>query len=215
MSADGRLLATGGSSEGTAKIWDVETGKMLKSFDVGGGAVYTINFDARGKYVVTSGADKALKAIHIETGDVKVIDDTIGYVHQYEFSRDGRFMAGAVRNSIRVWDARTWKEVWKLPGNQNGSSYVTFSNDGRFLASTGADGLVRLWDLGTGKEAATLGDGTAAQGRLKFCADNRRLVVMGSDGQVHVYGPKLGGAGAAPAPAPKRVPQFEAPGEED
>ncbi len=192
ISPDGRRVATGGSNEGRVRIYDVELKREIKAYDVGGTAVYSIGWDARGRHVLASGSEKAFKRIDLETGEIKSIDENVGHIPYFDCSRDGRYLAGTNRQKIIVWDARTWKELHRFEGHRRGSMHVSFSADGRTLASTGNDGFVRAWDCVTGKEIATFGDGRAVNSRLRFTADGRRLVVCGSDGRLHVFGEKSG-----------------------
>lgn len=209
VSHDGKLLATGGSTDGKLKIWEVPTGRELRSVDVCSGAVYTCGFDARSRHVVTCGADKTFKAVNVESGEVRTIDESIGYVQQFEFSRDGRYLAGSNRSHLLIWDARTWKELHRIEAHKKSTSYVAFTYDSRFVATTGADGVVRVWDASTGREAVSLGESSATHGRLRFCSDNRRLVVLGSDDQIHVFGTRS--RGASPVSAPRRAPPVPVP----
>jgi WD40 repeat protein len=64
---------------------------------------------------------------------------------------------------------------------------VTFSADGRTLASGSLDGTVRLWDPLTGKERATFvvpGNKIVA---VAFSPDSRTLAAAGSDQKVRLW----------------------------
>jgi WD40 repeat protein len=49
--------------------------------------------------------------------------------------------------SIRVWDARSGQQQLELRGHAGLVSNVSFSPDGHWLASYGAEGTVRVWAL--------------------------------------------------------------------
>ncbi|MBI4563537.1 MAG: hypothetical protein HY716_02450 [Planctomycetes bacterium] len=180
------------------RIWDIATGRELKCLEVSSGSVYAVDFDGSGTHVLTSGEDGVFRATNIESGRSTVITEGAGYLSQFEASRDGRYVAAAVRGGIVIWNARTWNEFRRLEGHTGGSSFVSFSKDGRYLASTGTDGSVKLWETATGREAATLCESDAQQARLKFSADGRSLVVFGNRGKILVFG--LRGAASARAP---------------
>jgi WD40 repeat protein len=68
------------------------------------------------------------------------------------FSPDGKILAsGSFDQSVKLWDVSSRKLKLALGEHPSGQvKGVSFSPDGKFLVSAGADG-VRLWDLGTGK----------------------------------------------------------------
>lgn len=70
-------------------------------------------------------------------------------------SPDGKYLAtasGSYRdNSVRLWDAATLKMLARLEHDSSLES-VTFSPDGKYLASTGSDNTARLWALPDGDE---------------------------------------------------------------
>ena len=71
-------------------------------------------------------------------------------------SPDGRTLAKAAGypdGGLRTWDVKTGEkrfEVKKVHGG--GPMCITFSPDGKTLASGGEDGVVCLWDTSTGKK---------------------------------------------------------------
>jgi WD40 repeat protein len=75
-------------------------------------------------------------------------------------SPDGRFYATAdavnyvagIRYPMRLWDAKTGKELRKIDGNTIAVLAAAFSPDGTVLATGGMDDTLRLWDTATGKQ---------------------------------------------------------------
>ncbi len=63
---------------------------------------------------------------------------------------------------IAVYDTRSGIKKWTLTGHTNSINDLRFTNDNRYLVSTGNDGKSRLWDLRTGREVLNFiqfGDG--------------------------------------------------------
>jgi hypothetical protein len=64
------------------------------------------------------------------------------------FSPDGKWIVSGVDDqSVRVWEAATWKVVVRFDGHDSGVEQVAVAPDGRSAFSTGEDGPVYQWDL--------------------------------------------------------------------
>lgn len=68
-----------------------------------------------------------------------------------------------------------------LKGHAKAVSTVTFSADGKLLASGSDDGTIKIWDPATGKEVKTLAGHGKAIGALAFSPDGK-LLASASDG---------------------------------
>ena len=64
-----------------------------------------------------------------------------------------------------------------LKGHQEKIRYVTFSPDGKCIATTSDDGTARLWDF-RGKQIAKLVVKTEEVRNVKFSADGSRIVTL-------------------------------------
>jgi hypothetical protein len=70
---------------------------------------------------------------------------------------------------------------------------VTFSTDGRLLASAGDDGIIRLYDAASGVERAQLAGHQGRVSALAFCPDGKRLASAGADATVRLWDVAAGG----------------------
>jgi WD40 repeat protein len=67
FSNDGKTLATG-SWDSTIKLWNVETGKEIRTLSGHNGSVYTVSFSPDGKTLATGSHDKTIKLWNGEYG---------------------------------------------------------------------------------------------------------------------------------------------------
>jgi WD40 repeat protein len=102
-----------------------------------------------------------------------------GSVYSVAFSPDGRILAGQAGDKIFLWEAATGKEVQRLDrtgliGGEYGLHNISFSSDGRLLASGG--GQVVVWDVASGKRLH-LFDGEGYS--VAFTSDSKVLLGAG------------------------------------
>src|SRR5208283_4517673 len=67
LSADGRY-ALSGSMDHTLKLWEVESGRCLRTFEGHTGRVYSVCLSADGRYALSGSEHKTLKLWEVESG---------------------------------------------------------------------------------------------------------------------------------------------------
>jgi WD40 repeat protein len=89
-------------------------------------------------------------------------------------------------NEVRLWDARTGRELRRFRGHTSAVFRVLFSHDGMQALSGGADGTVRLWDLDSGRQVRVV-EGLGEVRALGWSSDGRRVAAGSKAGVVSVF----------------------------
>jgi WD40 repeat protein len=152
LSPNGKKLVTG-SEDGLVRLWDVKTGRNLRSFPDHARILRTVAFSPDGKRLASAGDAESIRLWETATGKQAAILETgQDEVVCLAFSPDGKKLASGSRyRSIRVWDVDTGKKLHRLAGHKEGVNAVSFSPDGTTLASAGNDYGIRFWDVASGK----------------------------------------------------------------
>lgn len=158
FSSDGKLLASGAADK-TVKLWDVETGDEKATFSGHPGGVRSLAFSPDGKLLAVGSWQEAW-LWDVATGRrIGTLRGHRDQVRAVAFSPTGEFLAtGGGDGWLRIWDVKTFKEVWALQvlspkigwvgAGEQGVFSLAFSADGQFLACSSSDGKLRIWQVG-------------------------------------------------------------------
>lgn len=102
-------------------------------------------------------------------------------------------MGATVGNNINVFDVSSGTEKFACIGHTNMVGVLTFSPDGKTLASVAWDNTIRQWDLQTGQESSNWQLATSAS--AAFRGMGHELLTYSADGKSLAVGDDLWGIG--------------------
>jgi len=154
FSRDGRLLASA-SRDGTARLWNVETGQLVATLKAGKEIARRVIFNPEGTLLavgyhtqarVWDVASAKLQATLSSHSDVNtmVLFGTYLDAIEIRLSPDGKLLLTIGNKSTKVWSTATGEPVTTL---ESVRLPVAFSPDGKLLAATGRDGSVIVWSI--------------------------------------------------------------------
>lgn len=183
LSPDGKQLALfGDDSEAHVKLIDLASGRESRRFNIAGDPIQSLQlaFTNDGRVLAAGIVDRRFKLWDLSSKkDHELAQTTKDYSH-VRFSRDGRLLALSENYNIRIWDLTTMRELpaLKAPSSgafSQGEAFVSFSEDGKRLASGGFATDTILWEIETGKQLATLSGRTNMAYNAEFNADGTHL----------------------------------------
>lgn len=185
----GRSLVSGGE-DGTARIWEVESGRQLQRLEDHTAAVVSVAFSADGRLVATGSEDASAKLWDARSG--RLIWSISGQNAHKEavvgvaFSPDGRRLATASRDkTVSVWDISARSRLFVRAGYSLHG--VAFSHDGRYLATASDDGTARIWDAQSGEEVRRLERHAGPVLGVAWSRDDKRLATASEDRTARVW----------------------------
>ena len=186
------------SYDSTAMLWDADTGRLLRTFKLGGGLTNTA-LSSDGRYVLGAG-DHQMTAILWDASDGKPLQKfkvpskesslksvalnergnrVLGYSHSQPYSH------------VFLWDVETAMnplQAFDLFGEIFVES-VALSDDGkRVLATNSRDSAVTLWDADTGHSLQAFRHERRAS-EVAIAHDNSFVVTGSDDGAVRIWIP--------------------------
>ena len=147
FSPDSKTLASG-SADNTIKLWNLETGKKIRTLQGHEDIVLSVSFSPDGKTLASGSKDKTIKLQNLQTSkEIRILNWQDNPVSSVSFSPDGKTLATGstlvvngrlwpvTGKTIKLWNLETGKEILTLKGHDNLVLSVSFSPDGKTLAS--------------------------------------------------------------------------------
>jgi WD40 repeat protein len=196
FSPEGRFILTG-SDDSTAKVWDATSGGEIFTLrDTGG--VHAASFSPDGRRILTGSWDHTAKLWDAASpGETLTLKGHTGSVTSVSFSPDSRrILTGSDDRTAKLWDAATGHEILTLKGPTNAPVQghkdvnvwpVSFSPDGRRIATRSEDRTAKVWDAVSGHEILTLMGHSGPITSVGFSPDGRSILTGSDDKTAKIW----------------------------
>jgi RNA polymerase sigma factor (sigma-70 family) len=173
--------------------WDWRTGRKIHSY---GDSTGPIAFLDGGKAMAVQGWQSVNSLWVLDTATGKNVCPLSRPGDRVAYSPDSRHIAWSEADALVLADAAAGKQIRRWPAHEGGVAPrgitpLTFSPDGKTLASAGRDKRIRLWDVNTGTEIRSMEQ--LGVSRLAYSADGKRLAAAyGWYGEIWIWDPATG-----------------------
>lgn len=180
ISPDGQTVLTGSVSDGVTRVWRTDRSDASDQPTVGS-LIAGFTADSRALVLGPRNADCRWQLVGPSPTTVAVATNLAlpGDLMNRPFDVFGDKPIGALGRSgglLELWDlaAGTLVTSWQAATNQ--ICAVTFSPDGRQVATGSETGDIKIWDVATRTELATIRPAATRVTSLAFSRDGKRLV---------------------------------------
>lgn len=204
---DGTRIITA-SADGTARLWDGQTGLAAAPPLTHQEEVFWAAFDRTGERVVTASRDKTAEIWAVRNGRKLLTEplrhaEPLGERYSVEFSPDGLLVVTAAGNVVQIWHADSGRAAAPSLHHPALVLSVRFSPRGHRLVTACADGVAYLWDPATGQLASEPLRHGRRVNYAEFSPTGRDVLTCSVDGTARIW-PVV----ESPVPVPAWLPEL-------
>nr|UXY87991.1 guanine nucleotide-binding protein beta SU like protein [Cryptomonas curvata] len=159
LSFDGQFCISS-SWDKTLNLWDIETGKILKTFVGHKKDVLSVSFSTDNRQIVSSSRDYSIKIWNTvgQCKDTFIDKDSTSWISCVKFipNKNSNVLSCGWDGIVKIWNVVEKKVQMRLNGHKGYLSSLCISPDGSLCASGGKDSTIMLWDLQEGKHLYSL-----------------------------------------------------------
>jgi hypothetical protein len=185
FSGGGGLVLGGGGvggQSGRVAVWDVKTGRRLRTVGEELDAVLAADISPDQRLVAMGGPQKVARIWSVETGaKLHDLGRHTDWIQAVSFSPDGALLATADRaGNVFLWEAATGRDYVSIQAHPAAVTSLAWRGDSNLLASGCEDGQIRLWEPENGTLVKAFPAHAGGVAALDFLRDGR-LASVGRD----------------------------------
>jgi WD40 repeat protein/ankyrin repeat protein len=194
ISSDGKTLITGDNNN-FIKLWDIATGKEIRTFSGHTGEVICLDFSTDGRLLISGSVDRTVRLWDVATGkELYTLSSQIfsergkeDNVNSIGFLPDGKSFISGSGHDFSLWDIAKGEEMPvndEFEFSNRSWDFLGFSPDRKSILSTDSHGY-KLWDVETGKEQQAFDEGGKTS--VSFSPDSRFFLSVSTNSTIKLW----------------------------
>ncbi len=153
FSPDGKtaLISVPGTESNAVEIWDVQSGQIIKTFQLGSSPAWGLAFSHNGNYALLGLGDSSVRLWSVQSAEeVRRFIGHSDLVNSVAFSPDDQnALSASSDDTLILWDIATGAQLYRFVGHTAAIRSVVYSADGQSALSGSRDATLRLWRVPT------------------------------------------------------------------
>ena len=157
FSPDGLMIVSGSH---TVRLWEVGTGRLLRTLSGHSSYVWSVAFSPDGQTVASGSADNTVKLWEVVTRKlIRTLSGHSNSVNSIAFSPDGQMIASGSRDhTVKLWEVGTGRLLRTLSGHSDSVNSIAFSLDSQTIVSGSDDSSLKHWRIDSGEMSPITGE---------------------------------------------------------
>ena len=186
-SPDGEFLATG-DTHGRIQIWQIKDCQLYATFLGHRNWVWSLAWSPNSKIIASGGEDNQVKFWEIKAGNCfEILPVQSNFIWFLRFSPDGNQIAIAISEAeVILWNIHS-NELKRFTEHTADVHCVSFSRDGKYLASASHDHTIKLWDITSEHSLKTFEGHSSLVYGVEISHDGKTLVSSSQDKSIKLW----------------------------
>lgn len=190
---DGRSLASVGGLSPVVLIWEVASGRLLRTLQGRNVTFQAIAMSPDGVHLAGAGHDSTVQVWDTTRDPEARSLDEPGRAYSVAFAPDGSYFAAAIEDgTVVLHDTATGQVIRTLAGHEKAVLSVDIDREGRRAATGSVDHTVRIWEIATGRQLRRLEGHSDTIHGVAFSPDGRTVASAGHDRTVRLWDVEAG-----------------------
>ncbi len=187
---DAGSLLLSGSDDHNIKIWDVESGSLIRTFSEHLTVTRDAKFTSDGKSVISAEDDYLVywrNAVGGQIGRLPMYGH-IGSVLTVDMSTDmQKIVSGSSDKTVKIWDAQTGEMLNSIEAHDKAVYQVEFNPVNNQFASCSSDSSIKIWDSESAELINILDDNDCKVFAISYHPSGNYLASCGSNSLIYIW----------------------------